>query len=347
MLHSITSLFSATPAITYGAGQDFASLYEFAEANNVTFLGGTDKTVGAAGGWVQGGGHGILSNTLGLGVDRVLQFKVVTPDGVLHTANACENSDLFWALRGGGGGTFGVVLEATSHVEKKVATQVIYIRFKPNPAKEHVAVYMQTIVENSSKWAQDGWGGYVTAQYAIYATPKLSRSEAEVSMAPLKEVAASFGSDVVNNTFSSYESFLPLFEAISAIGLAPIGLPFALSSRLISSANFDTPADRSTLLDTIISTFNMVGGRGQILVTTPYSYNATSASDVSVTPAWRGAIWHVILAGVWDYNSTAEQQAVVYSTVSAAADKLRAITPGSGAYQNEADVSEPNHEGKH
>jgi FAD/FMN-containing dehydrogenase len=92
----------------------------------------------------------------------VLQFKVVTPDGVLRTANACKNSDLFWALRGGGGGTFGVVLEATSHVEKKIATQVIYVKF--NPVTAHVVAYMQTIVENSLKWAQDGWGGYVSVR---------------------------------------------------------------------------------------------------------------------------------------------------------------------------------------
>lgn len=151
---------AATPALTYGAGQDFDSLYKFAEANGLTFLGGTDKTVGAAGGWVQGGGHGILSNTLGLGVDRVLQFKVVTPDGLLRTANACQNSDLFWALRGGGGGTFGVVLEATSRVEKKIATQSIFVKF--NPVTAHVVAYMNTIIENSVKWAEDGWGGYVS-----------------------------------------------------------------------------------------------------------------------------------------------------------------------------------------
>lgn len=60
----------------------------------------------------------MLSNTHGLGVDRVvrpssvafsiksnsiyqLEFKIVTPDGQYLTANACQNADLFWALRGG------------------------------------------------------------------------------------------------------------------------------------------------------------------------------------------------------------------------------------------------------
>jgi hypothetical protein len=46
-----------------------------------------------------------------------LQYTVVTPNGKVVVANKCQNSDLFWALRGGGGGTFGVVLDSTHKVE--------------------------------------------------------------------------------------------------------------------------------------------------------------------------------------------------------------------------------------
>ncbi|QRV84879.1 FAD-binding domain protein [Ceratobasidium sp. AG-Ba] len=333
---------AAVNAVTYGAGNDFQSLYEFAEANDITVLGGTDKTVGAAGGWVQGGGHGMLSNTLGLGVDRVLQFKVVTPDGMLRTANACQNPDLFWALRGGGGGTFGVVLEATSKVEPKISTQAIFVKF--NPVTAHVVAYMTTIIANSVKWAEDGWGGYVSPNYAIFATPKLNRTQAEASMAALTQVVASFGSDVITNEFSSYDSFLPLFNFVVANAAAPVGRPFTMATRITPAANFATADSRNQLLAATLGAFTTVGGAAQIMVTAPYSYNATSPSDVSATPAWRNALWHTLLVGFWNFDSTAEQQAAVYSTVSAAADKLRAVTPGSGAYQNEADVSEPDHE---
>ena len=44
----------------------------FAEANNITLIGGSSQTVGPAGGWILGGGHSALSPTLGLGVDRVV-----------------------------------------------------------------------------------------------------------------------------------------------------------------------------------------------------------------------------------------------------------------------------------
>jgi FAD/FMN-containing dehydrogenase len=49
----------------------------------------------------------------GLGADNMLEFKVITADGSLTVANAVSNPDLFWALRGGGAGTWGVVVEAT------------------------------------------------------------------------------------------------------------------------------------------------------------------------------------------------------------------------------------------
>lgn len=108
---------TAYNAITTGAGVNFDEVYAFADAHNVTFIGGYSSTVGVSGGWVQAGGHSVLSPVYGLGIDRVIEFESMTPDGKYRTANACKNTDLFWALRGGGGGTFGVVMESTHIVE--------------------------------------------------------------------------------------------------------------------------------------------------------------------------------------------------------------------------------------
>ena len=51
----------------------------FAEANNITLIGGSSQTVGPAGGWILGGGHSALSPTLGLGVDRVVRATPALP----------------------------------------------------------------------------------------------------------------------------------------------------------------------------------------------------------------------------------------------------------------------------
>ena len=113
-------------------------LYAFADQHNVTAIGGYHHTVGTGYFLVrfhllfqwclrtsepQGGGHSILSPVYDLGVDRVVQIKIVTPDGQFRTANECQDSDLFWALRGGGGSAFGVVTELTVRVEPRLTLQ--------------------------------------------------------------------------------------------------------------------------------------------------------------------------------------------------------------------------------
>jgi hypothetical protein len=72
--------------------------------------------VSAAGGWLMGGGLSFTSRHYGIGIDQVVAFQLVSANGTSMLADGCSNPDLFWALRGGGGGTFGVV----THVHYKV-----------------------------------------------------------------------------------------------------------------------------------------------------------------------------------------------------------------------------------
>lgn len=72
----------------------------------------------AEGGFVLGGGFGMQSRLYGLGLDSVTSLRVALADGRLLTASAQNNSDLFWALRGAGGGSFGVVTEIVYQVHR-------------------------------------------------------------------------------------------------------------------------------------------------------------------------------------------------------------------------------------
>jgi FAD/FMN-containing dehydrogenase len=74
-----------------------------ATAQNVTVAVPLDPSVGYGGGWVLGGGHGLLTSVHGLGADQVLSLNVVTADGRFVTADLNQNKELFFALRGGGG----------------------------------------------------------------------------------------------------------------------------------------------------------------------------------------------------------------------------------------------------
>jgi len=94
----------------------------------------------------------------------------------------------------------------------------------------------------------------------------------------------------------------------------------------------------------LISTLNNVQDVDIFFVfgTTPFLFGDNNKT--SVTPAWRDSLWHVIVADVWNYNTTTTDISQKYSNLTAIVDTLRDFTPDSGAYQNEADVYEPYHE---
>lgn len=101
------------PAVKLAAGVQVAEIYEAAGKRGLVIVGGECATVGPAGGYTQGGGHSALSSKFGLGADQVLEWKVVDGLGRLLTASPTRNPDLYWALSGGGGGTYGVVYSMT------------------------------------------------------------------------------------------------------------------------------------------------------------------------------------------------------------------------------------------
>jgi len=90
-----------------GAGVKWGEVLARAQAHGLAPLLGSSGDVGAVG-YTLGGGLGWLARKYGMSVDSVLRFEVVTADGRVLSPSPEENPDLFWALRGGGGG-FGVV----------------------------------------------------------------------------------------------------------------------------------------------------------------------------------------------------------------------------------------------
>lgn len=87
------------PAITVAAGVQMLEIDEQAHLRNLTIVSGGSGTVGV-GGYLTGGGHGALSSTYGMAADQVLEMEIVTPGGDILTINECQNTDLFWAMRG-------------------------------------------------------------------------------------------------------------------------------------------------------------------------------------------------------------------------------------------------------
>jgi len=111
--HGCERVVKPQPAVTVGAGTIGKWAYQAVTTEGGKYVqGGGCLTVGLAG-LVQGGGFGSLSKHYGTAAGSLLEAEVVTADGQIRIANACTNPDLFWALKGGGGGTFGVVSKMT------------------------------------------------------------------------------------------------------------------------------------------------------------------------------------------------------------------------------------------
>jgi FAD/FMN-containing dehydrogenase len=100
-------------AVSVGAGAIWMDVYNAVTTMAGRYVqGGGCTTVGVAG-LVQGGGFGPFSKGFGTAAANLLEAEVVTANGAVRIANAAMNPDLFWALKGGGGGTFGVVTRVT------------------------------------------------------------------------------------------------------------------------------------------------------------------------------------------------------------------------------------------
>jgi FAD/FMN-containing dehydrogenase len=101
------------PAVSVGAGCIWLDVYQAVTGRSGRYVqGGGCTTVGVAG-LVQGGGFGNFSKRYGLAAASLLEAEIVTADGKTRVVNAAQQPDLFWALKGGGGGTFGVVTRLT------------------------------------------------------------------------------------------------------------------------------------------------------------------------------------------------------------------------------------------
>jgi len=104
---------NAQPAVSVGAGAIWAHTYNEVTTKGGRYVqGGGCLTVGVAG-LLLGGGFGSHSRNYGTAAASLLEAEIVTADGTVRIANACTHPDLFWALKGGGGGTFGVVTRLT------------------------------------------------------------------------------------------------------------------------------------------------------------------------------------------------------------------------------------------
>jgi FAD/FMN-containing dehydrogenase len=111
---------------TIGAGAQLIDAYAALAARGMTIPAGSCPSVGIAG-HALGGGMGLAARRFGLTADNLLSAQIVTADGRLRTVSSHDEPDLYWALRGGGGGNFGVVTSFTFRIHPVPSTVAWFI----------------------------------------------------------------------------------------------------------------------------------------------------------------------------------------------------------------------------
>ncbi|KAF7161722.1 hypothetical protein CNMCM5623_007209 [Aspergillus felis] len=275
------------------------------------------------------------------GVDNALEFSVVTASGDLVTANAYQNSDLFWALRGGGGGTFGVVTQVTiPHFGTPWRT--IRLRYRAVTDARGGGYY--TVIP-ILPWEKNHTLSVLSFTH-FHANTSNTTEIGQVYEPLVKKLNATAG------VYTQYRSFLmPSFhEAITKLLLVgdadATGQIGFLFSRLFSR-DLLTSEDGPARLSSTISKFRYTPGEavaGIVVGGVAVAENAGKV-DSALNPAWRKAVVHIVYVRSWSPNATlSEQQAVIKNVTDVELPWLQGVegADNMGAYVNEAFGWEPN-----
>lgn len=251
-------------AFKIGTGIQAYELYAAADQYNVTVVGGEGRSVGVMGGYILGGGHSPLSSLYGMAADQVLAMEVVLPNGQFVTASNSSNPDLFWALRGGGGSTFGVVTSVTVKARPRINVSVatFSIATATNVSADlfwqGMAVYMKYLPVFTDAGTYSyfyifnlGSDSYSFGMAPFFA-PTLSTTQLQALLAPFFAELTALNIPVTGLTYTSYDNFhdawwnhFPL-ESIGSSNLKT-------ASRLFPRANFEPATGNATLFNSTVA----------------------------------------------------------------------------------------------
>ncbi|KAL1849553.1 hypothetical protein Plec18170_007461 [Paecilomyces lecythidis] len=354
-----------------GSGQQWGNVLDEATKARRVVTTGQDPSVGL-GGYIQGGGHGPLSSTYGLAAHNVLQVRVVTTTGKILVANDFLNQDIFWAVRGGGGGQYGVITEYVikNHPAPETVTMGV-LKILPTETNENIswnaAASLLSAIPDLMDRGLTGAATAATGQGALSLFPDLKKSTKGIAFnqifwaynttpaamtALVNPVLSRIRSESSNLTLSVdwtaelYENYTSFFSVISGSNAA--GGSALSSSRLLGRSELvDTPRNDvvSYLREALSSqnekegTFATIGLQGG-----PGMKNISNERWGSVNEVWRRTYLHFITNGASLDTSANPKQALAHAARWMAENRemmWQRWSPNGGAYMNEANPFNP------
>jgi Berberine and berberine like len=300
----------------------------------------------------------MLSSLHGLGADQILSVSLVTADGNFLTASPSENSDLFWAVRGGGGSAFGVVTSMVVKAFKEVETTIGTVEWGVkinNVSADNFWQGVSTYFKYFSNFTGEGMAaewflypktnglfpppsdGQPRFSLTAFFAPGKSVEQTKAITTPWLEEMKALGINLALNWthFPTYHAaFSSLFPS-TPYALMPYNLDYA--SRLIPRENFD----KTQKLNTTIVALRTLAGAGRSFNGYMYAPTLAAGSPVgkegnAVHPSWRETLSHTIAFLKWAPEATAAQQLQLRKAFVADGMKpLRDAMPGAGSYMNE------------
>lgn len=334
-------------AIRVGAGVQGFDLLPVATEHGLVVVSGECPSVALAGGYTQGGGHSMLSTSFGLAADNALAYEVVTASGELVTASRGENADLYWALSGGGPGTFGVVVSLTvqAHPDVRVSGFSLSVPASdddgatsdPEAIRQAADALHATLADMVDAGVMMVYGAGKTYLRVVAATAyniEVARLRAIAAplLAKLDEAGVTYSS-----AFTEFPTYMQHFDHYFGplpIGSIPVGTA-QWGGRIVKRSQL---AGWPAALDAIVDLGADVFG-----VATDVSSFGRERGNNSVLPAWREAVIMSTFSLPWSFDAPWSEALAAQAKITEVLQPIvEAATPGSGAYINEADFRQPN-----
>ncbi|KAJ5975562.1 hypothetical protein N7481_009269 [Penicillium waksmanii] len=331
-------------AFKVGAGVMGYQILEVAKSKGHVIVTGECPTVGLAGGYTQGGGHSALSTEFGLGADQTLEFEVVTAAGKCVIASRSHNADLFWALSGGGGGNYGVVVSMTVKAYNDApiaggAVQFTAANITTDTFYEAVSEFHHQLPKMIDQGAtviyQMTASVFIISPLTAY---NQTSAEAKAILAPFLQTLTKLGINY-KAAFTQFDSYYDHYN--NYMGPLPWGnlavAAYQYGGRLIPR---DVLENNPTGMGTVLRNLTQNG-----VIAVGVGMDVSNPGNVSnaVFPALRNAAITMQIGTMW--NETAPWSQMVadqYKITNEYVPQLEALTPDSGCYQNEANFRQPN-----
>jgi len=287
-----------------------------------------------------------------MAADQILALEVVTANGTFVTATPVENNDLYWALSGGGGSTYGIVTSVIVKARPQIHVTKSLFSFQTSPTVSVEAFWaaLHSFFENFipftdagtySYWSLERRDGKYSFDMTPFFAPNHTIESFNALVKPWFDRIAQLGIKITPKTtfhpdfYDAYQNEAFGNDERGGFGLVRQG------SRLFPRANWEDKAKLNATFDVVRKTIEKNG----FMVGYHQAPRNRGQADNAVNPAWRQTIAFLITASLVPENPTIAQIRNASDTLTRdIMGQWRAVAPnsaGGGVYGNEADLQEP------